>query len=149
MPSLDLSASLRNSVNRIKKITIKIPSEIKQLKKVSSGILEALSSYNVDEAKLFDIKLCIEEAVRNAIVHGNRCDKSLTVKIDYWVEDDKFALEVEDQGSGFDHTLVPDPTSGENILRNSGRGVYLIKRLMDKVEYNQTGNKVRMVKRLK
>lgn len=103
----------------------------------------------MEEAALFDIRLCVEEAVRNAIVHGNRCEKRLSVEVSYWVEDGTLHVEVVDHGKGFDHKKLPDPTKDENLTRNNGRGVYLIKRLMDRAEYNESGNKISMVKRLK
>ena len=148
MINLDRSESLGNSNAGNKAVIIKIPSEIKQLKKVSSRILDSLASQHIDEAALFDIRLCVEEAVRNAIVHGNHCDKRLSVTISYWIEDGSFNIEVEDEGKGFDHKELPDPTEEGNMLRNHGRGVYLIRRLMNEVLYNDSGNKVKMVKRL-
>ena len=127
---------------------IKIPSDIRNLRKVSSEILGSISSYKIDESGIFNIRLCVEEAVKNAIVHGNRSNKKLSVRVSYWINDDKLTIEVEDEGAGFDHERLPDPTADENLLRTSGRGVYLIKRLMDEVEYNQNGNKIRMTKHL-
>jgi len=132
-----------------KKILIKIPSEAKYIKKVSAEILNSLSPYKVDEDGLFAIRLCVEEAVRNAIVHGNRSDRKLPVRIDYSISNDNITIEIEDKGSGFDHKLLRDPTEGDNILRNSGRGVYLMKKLMDSVEFNEAGNKIKMIKRFK
>lgn len=146
MLNLGQSASLKNRDNKIN--TIKIPSELKELRKVSSKILDDISSYKVEETLLFDIRLCVDEAVRNAMVHGNRCEQNLSVTVNYWVEDSRLVIEVEDEGKGFDHKNLPDPTSEENIMRNSGRGVYLIRRLMDEVAYNETGNKIRMAKRI-
>ena len=57
-------------------------------------------------------------------------------------------IEVEDKGSGFDYKQLSDPTANDNIMKGSGRGVYLIRSLMDEVEYNDTGNKLKMTKRL-
>ena len=132
----------------MKRAFIEIASEDKNIKKVSSEILKSISAYKTDEHKLFDIKLCIEEAVRNAIIHGNNSDKKLHVKINYWVDNDKLNIEVEDEGEGFDPNLIPDPTKGSNITKESGRGVRLIKKLMDRVDFNEKGNKIRMEKRL-
>ena len=132
--------------NRLRKTLIKIPSEIRNLRKASSRILSALESYDVDEGRIFDIKLCIEEAVRNAMVHGNCLDKKKIVKIICRIDGDALRIEVEDEGPGFDHTASADPTAAPNILKNSGRGVYLIRKLMDKVEYNDKGNKITMTK---
>ncbi len=132
-----------------KKTFIEIPSEDRNIKKVSSEILASLSPYKVDEHRLFDIKLCVEEAVRNAIIHGNNADKKLHVKVNYWINDDKLSIEVEDEGPGFDPDLIPDPTKDSNIMKESGRGVRLIRKLMDKIDFNEKGNKIRMEKVLK
>jgi serine/threonine-protein kinase RsbW len=105
--------------------------------------------YGLDEDGGFDIRLCVEEAVRNAIVHGNHSDRKRSVKVDCRVENGAAIIEVEDEGAGFDYNNVPDPTKESNILKNSGRGVYLIKKLMDKVEFNKAGNRIKMVKGLK
>lgn len=129
--------------------TITVPSRTESIKKVSSEILKCLSPYRVGEEKLADVKLCTEEAVRNAVVHGNRSDERLNVKVNYWVSNDALHIEVEDEGEGFKPERLPDPTKEPHILRGSGRGVYLIMRLMDSVEFNEKGNKITMVKNLK
>ena len=136
---------LKDSFN---KIEIRIPSENRYIKKVSGRILSSLASHHTSEEKTFDVKLCVEEAVRNAIVHGNHSERSKTVRTAYRIEDGCITIEVEDEGNGFDHNLLPDPTDTNYIMRNSGRGVYLIKKLMDKVDFNAKGNKITMVKRI-
>lgn len=123
-----------------------IPSETRSLKEVSDRILGSLEAYRLNESLLFDIRLCIEEAVRNAIVHGNRSNRDLPVKIAYSVRPGACEISVEDKGAGFDYREVPDPTTEENLLKPGGRGVYLMRTLMDRVEYNERGNAVRMVK---
>jgi len=86
--------------------------------------------------------------VRNAIVHGNRNDPAKSVTVTYWVDAGKVNIEVADEGAGFDYKNLPNPTAKENIMKNSGRGVYLIRRLMDRVEFNEAGNVIRMTKHL-
>ena len=132
-----------------KKDYIEVPSKIKYIREVSSKILKSLAAYSLDKDKLFDIKLCVEEAVRNAIVHGNHSNDKLHVKIYYKADKDKINIEIGDEGSGFDQGKVPDPTHEDNIMKGSGRGVYLIRHLMDEVKFNDRGNKVRLVKYLK
>jgi serine/threonine-protein kinase RsbW len=141
-------AFLKSCRDGARKNQVKVPSETRHIRKVSSKILSGLAPYAVDESKVFDIKLCIEEAVRNAIVHGNHSDRRKAVKVAYWVQGGSLYIEIEDEGPGFDHSKVADPTSGPHILKNSGRGVYLIKRLMDTVEYSVSGNRITMVKKL-
>jgi serine/threonine-protein kinase RsbW len=131
------------------KISLKIPSDIKYIRKVSSGVLKWLESRKLDDSALFDIRLCVEEVVRNAITHGNDSDKDLKVLVSYWLEGDRLIIEVEDEGRGFDPGKVPDPTVEGNILRGSGRGVYIVRKLVDKMEFNDKGNKIRLTKYLK
>ncbi len=131
------------------KIFIKIPSEIRSIKNVSSRILADLEPHGLDDDHIFDIRLCVDEAVRNAIVHGNKSKKRLSVSIAYSIYPDRVEVEVSDEGAGFDYDNLPDPTTEENIMRNSGRGVLIIRKLMDRVEFRAPGNVVRMVKYLK
>jgi serine/threonine-protein kinase RsbW len=131
------------------KLSLKIPSDIKYIREVSSGILKWLESRKLDESALFDIRLCVEEVVRNAITHGNNSDPGLNVLVSYWLEGDSLIIEVEDEGRGFDPGKVSDPTIGENLMKGSGRGVYIVRKLIDKMEFNDKGNKVRLTKYLK
>ena len=83
-----------------------------------------------------DIRLALHEALLNAIVHGHHRDPKKYVRMSVEIEEGgELTITVEDSGSGFDPTVIPDPTAGDNIYRECGRGVYLIQRLMDKVEY--------------
>lgn len=135
-----------NRQNDIVEENITIPSEIKYVRKVSSDILEKLKARNIDESALFDIRLCVEEMLLNAVEHGSSGKKISKVNICYRIEGDKFIIEIEDSGPGFDYSKLPDPTSDDNILKNSGRGVYLVHHLMDNVEFNKKGNKVKLIK---
>ena len=148
MPDMLRSDPLAFLRNPRSKKTIKVPSETRYIRKVSEKILASLSGLRLDEGKVFDIKLCIEEAVRNAMVHGNHSDKRLMVRVTYQVEGDKLVIEVEDEGAGFNHQAVADPTLTPHIMKNSGRGVYLIRKLMDSVVYNDIGSSITMIKHL-
>lgn len=132
-----------------KKVSISIPSEIKNIKKVSLGILKDLDPHRISDDIAFDIRLCVEEAIRNAIVHGNKSKKDLNVTVNYSICPDRIQIEVADEGAGFDHRKLPDPTASENIMRGSGRGVLIIKKLMDRVEFRGRGNILKMTKSLK
>jgi len=133
----------------VEKKDIKFQSDSRHIRESSSKILKDVESYGIGEKAAFEIKLCIEEAVRNAIVHGNKSNPKRQVRLSYWVKEGVLNIEIEDEGTGFNHELVKDPTKEENLLRNSGRGVHLIKKLMDSVEYNAKGNKISMAKKLK
>ncbi len=140
---------LRNLKDPSRKTFLRVSSETKNIRKISSRVMASLERHNVDEGRIFDIRLCIEEAVRNAMVHGNRSDRSLPVKVSYWIGNGSLTMEIEDAGDGFNAAAVADPTDDANVTKNSGRGVYLIRKLMDRVEYNEKGNKVTMTKKLK
>jgi serine/threonine-protein kinase RsbW len=124
----------------------KIASNIHNIRKASLKVLGALEPFKVSESDLFDIRLCVEEALRNAVVHGNRTNKSLPVTIGYHIDKDKFEAVIEDEGKGFDYKRLADPTKKANLLKLGGRGVYLIRALMDKVEFNDKGNRITMTK---
>jgi len=128
---------------------MKIPSDTKRIREASSEIEKFLRSVNADDSLIFDIRLSVEEAIKNAIIHGNKSNEKLPVLISYSLDDGRFRMEVEDQGKGFDPASVPDPTTEENLLKASGRGVFLIEKLMDEVKYNERGNKIFMVKSIR
>jgi len=146
MLNLGQSEFLKNRKKMVKKTVLKLPTEVRYIKKASSRILEAVKPYNLGEDKLCDIRLSVEEAVRNAMVHGNSGRANLSVKVKYWIKDANLIIEVEDEGAGYDYGSLPDPTEDNNIMKGSGRGVYLIRRLMDEVKFNEAGNKIKMIK---
>ncbi len=93
---------------------------------------------NLDESKLAGLLLAVTEAVTNAIIHANKCDESKKVKINVQKDGNKLIVIVKDEGKGFDPAKVPDPTQPENLLKDSGRGLYLIRVYMDDLKYNIT-----------
>lgn len=96
----------------------------------------------------FDIKLATQEAVVNAVEHGNQYDEGKWVHICCETTDRAITVTVCDEGLGFDPCCVPDPTLPENILREGGRGVFLMRNLCDQVCFNDKGNKVTIVKQV-
>lgn len=95
------------------------------------------------------LELALTEAINNAVHHGNKKDKNKKAIIDYRWTDDLFSVTVTDEGDGFDVGGVGDPTDAENINKDTGRGVYLIRHVMDEVSYSEKGNSITMVKYLK
>jgi serine/threonine-protein kinase RsbW len=80
----------------------------------------------------------LREAVANAIRHGNRQDPKLLVRLEYAVRDSTVTVCVEDEGTGFDPSDVPDPTDPENLLRPNGRGIFYMRQFMSRVEFRST-----------
>ena len=126
---------------------IVIPSEPKELARVESKVMAGLRERNYSERALFAIKLALEEAIINAMKHGNHMDKARKVIISYSVDDKRAVISVEDEGGGFDPNAVPDPTLERYIEAPHGRGIMLMKAYMDSVTFSESGNKVTMVKR--
>ena len=124
----------------------KIPSCLRKAKEVEDAIVAAAALAGFDEESLFALRLGIEEALSNAVRHGNGGDRSKAVRVRYEVTSDRVDIYVEDEGMGFDPCAVPDPTTPENLEKNSGRGVMLMRAYMNLVEYNETGNTVHLVK---
>lgn len=100
-----------------------------------------------DDAKYW-IWLATQEALNNAIKHGNRMDPNKKVSFYLQVQEGEFRIIVKDEGKGFNPLEVPDPTARENLLKTSGRGIFYMKSFMDHVEYNtENGTTVTLVKR--
>jgi len=93
---------------------------------------------NLTDDQLANVLLAVTEATTNAIIHANKCDQSKMVTIDVKVNETKLVVKIKDEGEGFDPADIPDPTEPENLLNESGRGVYLMRVYMDNVEYNLT-----------
>ena len=92
----------------------------------------------IDESRMNGLMLSVTEATTNAIIHANKCDETKLVKINVKVDSGKVIITVKDEGIGFDPLKVPDPTEPENLLKDSGRGVYLMRFYMDDLKYNIT-----------
>jgi len=93
-----------------------------------------------------NIPLACDEALTNAMLHGNRSDPRKKVSVHIYVSSSRFKIKIKDQGEGFDFAAVADPTSAQNVLRSSGRGVYLMQSIMDKVAYSDGGRSVELEK---
>lgn len=126
---------------------IVIPSEPKLLNRVENRIIEQLKALNYGERTLFGVRLAVEEAVINAIKHGNKMDKTKNVTITYSVNDKECVISVADEGDGFNPQVVPDPTADENLELPHGRGLVLMRAYMDEVKYNEKGDCVTMRKK--
>jgi serine/threonine-protein kinase RsbW len=109
-------------------------------------LLQALNAAGWDGADLFRIQMAIEEAVVNAIEHGNQKDQSKKVHVVFRVNPEQVWMQVTDEGNGFDHRNVADPTVEELLDKPRGRGVMLIRELMSEAIYNECGNQLTIIK---
>jgi serine/threonine-protein kinase RsbW len=129
-----------------------IPSDVTLLDDAVREITAALiptACWGSVEADVESIELVVAEALANAIVHGNHCDPEKTVRISVAVSEScDLLVSVKDSGSGFDPSELPNPTAAENLLAPHGRGIFLIRQLMDEVDFTfDHGTEIRMLRR--
>ena len=124
-----------------------IPSVVTAISTVNRTIMSEVEARGYGEQVQFAIRLALDEAVSNAIHHGNGNDPSKFVRIEYSIDDREARISVCDEGRGFNPKTLPDPTVHDNLMKPNGRGVMLIRAYMTEVSYNDEGNCVTMVKR--
>ena len=128
---------------------IEIPSTLDYLPQVDEFIERKLRKLGINEDQIADIAISVTEAVTNAVVHGNKNDLSKKVEISLKVDSSCVEVTVEDEGGGFDPDSIQSPIEEENLLKEAGRGVFILKSLMDKVDFfcrSKKGAGVKMVK---
>jgi len=124
----------------------RIPSDPKSGVDAIRVLLEQLEQREWPAKCVFGIHMAMEEAVMNAIKHGNKRDPSKHVHVLVNLSETQFYACITDQGQGFNPDDVPDPTLDENLEKTSGRGLMLISNFVDTVTYNDVGNSVELVK---
>ena len=127
-----------------------LPSHIEAVADAAVAVTDFIRNCGVSEEAAFGVEMAVREAVTNAMVHGNHEDESKSVEVIFNCHADELEVEVRDQGEGFDPATVPDPTNAENLLKTSGRGIFLMRTFMDQIEWvnrPEGGTMVRMTKR--
>ena len=119
--------------------------------KVDEFIFDKISSLNLESEVLSNLGLAISEALSNAMVHGNKLDPDKDVTVSVKIYDDKLTISIKDEGKGFDPNKVPDPTKPENILRDSGRGIHIMRSFIDEVlfDFSSVGTELIFIIKLK
>lgn len=129
--------------------TISITSKIDNLRKIEKVIDEISAEFNIGEDQYGNILIAALEAANNAILHGNKLDETKNVNITFKIEDKHLSIGVEDSGPGFNYENIPDPTAPENIENVNGRGIFLMERLSDNIEFKSNGSIVELGFKLK
>ena len=127
-----------------------LPSHIEAVADVAAAVTDFVKSCGLDEQAAFGIDMAVREAVTNAMVHGNQEDEGKSIEVALTCLENALEIDVSDQGEGFDPAGVPDPTEPANILKTSGRGIFLIRNFMDEVTWlarPEGGMTIRMVKK--
>lgn len=129
------------------RIQFKIPSDLAYLDEVLEYLNNRLSALGIVPPDDHDVLIALDEAIVNAIRHGNKNDPHKMVRITAQISARGARFTIRDEGPGFAREGVPDPTDPLRLLVPSGRGLLLIKHIMDKVYHNKTGNQICMVRR--
>ena len=120
------------------KYSLEIESDPNNLITVEEFVNYFAKDLGVSDERMNGLLLSVTEATTNAIIHGNKCNLDKKVYINVFVENGNIIIKVKDEGDGFDPASIPDPTEPQNLLKDSGRGVYLMRVYMDDLKYNAT-----------
>lgn len=123
-----------------------ISSDPRETRQVQEEVERALRRYQFEERDIFSVRLALEEALINAIKHGNQLDRNKKVHVAWSVENGQLQIQIRDEGPGFDPNEVPDPLDPENLERPCGRGLLLMRHYMTEVMFDPPGNSLRMTK---
>jgi serine/threonine-protein kinase RsbW len=124
--------------------TLQLPSKYESITPLEALIEKVADKYQVAEDTFANMMTCLNEAVTNAIVHGNKLDPDKTVFVNVEVDGKRVVWTIADEGSGFDYNNLADPTAPDHLEELTGRGVFILKHLADQCIFNAAGNEVEL-----
>ena len=125
--------------------TLQLPSVRESVTALENLIEKIADKYSISEDTFANMMTCLNEAVINAIIHGNKLDPDKRVIVNAEVDNKRAVWTITDEGPGFDYTHLADPTAPENLENLTGRGVFIIKHLADQCVFNAKGNEVELL----
>ncbi|MBV9669315.1 MAG: ATP-binding protein [Acidobacteriales bacterium] len=133
------------------RVSYTLDSTLESVNKVEQTALQMASKAGFDSDECDSIGLAVREAAVNAVLHGNKYDPNKKMNVSYEMKEDSLIIKVADQGNGLKEQDVPDPLAPENLMKQSGRGIFLIRSFMDEVQIRelQPGTELTMIKHLK
>ena len=131
---------------RVITINKKLPTRLKKVNPFIKQVIRSISKQARLENEFFALELALEEALTNAMRHGNKLDPKLNVKVSIKVMPQKIILDVHDEGRGFNFLKVPDPTKERHRSKLSGRGIFIMRSIMDSVKFYDKGSGVKLTK---
>jgi len=128
-----------------------IPSVLEEITKVERMAEKAADKMKFNEEEKDSLAIAVTEAVNNAIIHGNKQDKNKKVHIKFEFEATRLVVSIKDEGKGFNPDKVSDPLAPENLLKESGRGIFIVSSLMDDIQYSfhKDGTQINLIKEKK
>jgi serine/threonine-protein kinase RsbW len=115
-----------------------VPSERNSIEGVIIFAENIAKRMKLKKSESDNFAISVSEVVANAIIYGNKLNKDKKVKIDVYINENEITVKVKDEGTGFNPDILKNPTDPENILKETGRGLFILKNLNDKVDFNQT-----------
>jgi serine/threonine-protein kinase RsbW len=130
------------------RVSYTLESSLASVNKAEQTASEVAAKSGFDEDECGRIAMAVREAAVNAVLHGNRYDPAKRLTISFETTPDALTVAVRDEGSGLDPAALPDPLAPENLLKQSGRGIFLIRAFMDEVRFSalSPGTEITMVK---
>lgn len=137
---------MAKTMNNTKSMTF--PSDVEYLEKIERMSSEIATKAGFDESTVDDLSIALTELVNNAIHHGNKNDSNKKVTVTFTTDESKITISVSDEGGGFSPNKLSDPLHPDNLMADSGRGIYLVRALMDDVDYkiSEKGTEVIIIK---
>ena len=134
-----------NGIGTPHELEIELPNDLRAIEQSVEVVLDRgrQVGFNADRLRL-NLRVGLTEALANAMLYGNGQDPRKRVYVEARLSRDHISIRVTDEGRGFDPGSIPDPTLPDRIARSCGRGIFLIRRLMDHVRYNERGNSIEM-----
>lgn len=127
-----------------RQLDVVISSDLQEVRRVQDEVERELLAHSFEQREIFSIRLALEEALVNAIKHGNQLDCNKQVFINCRINPERFDIHIADEGNGFDPDRVPDPLDVANLERPFGRGLLLMRHYMSEVRFHSPGNRVSM-----
>src|ERR1700750_181740 len=119
------------------RITYTLESSLESVNKVEQAAEQMAKKAGIEEDEIFRVAMAVREAAVNAVLHGNSYDPDKRITASFENTGDSLVIRIADQGKGLDPDTLPDPLAPENLLRGSGRGIFLIRSFMDEVHFRQ------------
>ncbi len=137
----------RHTMNATR-VSYTLDSTLASVNKAEQAVTEVAAKSGFDEDECGRIAMAVREAAVNAVLHGNRYDPTKRVTVSFETIPDSLTITVRDEGPGLDPSLIPDPLAPENLLKQSGRGIFLIRAFMDEVRFRDMspGTEITMIK---
>ena len=130
------------------KLILELPNDLREIEHAVEFVMQRCTTCQMQGRKLnFNLGVSLTEALSNAMLYGNAKDSRKRVRIEVIVGEHEIKARITDEGTGFDPGGIPDPTSPDHLEKCSGRGLFLMRELMDEVHFNESGNQITLVLR--